>query len=63
MFHAVTDGDAETVDHDLSQDKEGRSEQNVADRPAIVECPDDEDELEDDVDDCASQVEDEVDYP
>ena len=62
-IHGVADRDAERVKNDLSDDEEGGTKDDVADGPAVVERANDEDELEDDVDDHAGGVEDELDDP
>jgi hypothetical protein len=56
---STADGVAEREKEDLGNDPESRSEDDVADRPAVVEGANNEDELGDYVDDDAGEVEDE----
>jgi hypothetical protein len=51
---------AERKQQHLGDDPERRSKDDIANRPAVVEGPDHEDELGDDVDDDAGEVEDEL---
>jgi len=51
MLDGIADSDAEREEKDLSDCKERRAENDVADGPSIVEGPEYEDELRDDVDD------------
>lgn len=59
----ITNGDREAILDDLADDEEGGTKQDVADGPAVVQGAKDEDELKDDVDDDAGEVEDEFDDP
>lgn len=63
MGDSFTDRDTESIEDDLSNREEGRSKDNVANGPPVVERADDEDELEDDVDEDAGSIEDEFDDP
>jgi len=61
--HGVADRVAEAVQEDLANDPERRAEQDVADRPPVVERAPHEEQLCDDVDDDAGEVEDELEDP
>lgn len=63
MFCEITDIQREHVKDDLTDCKEANPENNVAERPTVVEGVDDEDDLEDDVDAEGGAVEDEEDNP
>ena len=60
---SLTDGDAESVEDDLSDREEGRSKDDVSNGPPVVERTNDEHELEDNVDHDAGAIEDELDDP
>ena len=63
MLDRVANGDRERKEDDLRDGEERSAKHNVADRPAVLERAEDEDELRDDVDDGADQRPEDVDDP
>jgi hypothetical protein len=63
MLDRVADSDAEREQEDLCDGEEGGAENDVTDRPAVVEGAEDEDELGNDVDDGADEGPEDVDNP
>ena len=58
MLDAVADGVAEDVQDDLADDEEEDAEHDVAERPAVLECAHDKDDLADEVDEEEDGVDD-----
>ena len=58
MLDAVADGVAEDVQDDLADDEEEDAEHDIAERPAVLECAHDEDDLADEVDEEEDGVDD-----
>ena len=63
MLDGVADGDREREEDDLRDGEERSAEHDVANRPAVLERAEDEDELRDDVDDGADERPEDVDDP
>ena len=63
MAQRVANVGREAIQDDLTDRKEGGAEEDVADRPPVVQCAQDKNELEDDVDDDADKVKDVHDDP
>ena len=63
VFDGVADGDAERKEEDLCDGEKGGAKDDVADRPAVVEGAEDEDELGYDVDHGADERPEDVDDP
>jgi len=63
MFNSIANRHAEGEKEDLSDGEESSAENNVTDRPSVIEGTEHEDELRDDVDDNADDRPEEVDYP
>ena len=63
MAQRVANVGREAIQDDLTDRKEGGTEEDVADRPPVVQGAQDKNELEDDVDDDADKVKDVHDDP
>ena len=63
MCDSFTDGDAESVQDHLSDYEEGRSKNDVSNRPPVVQRANDEDELKYDVNEDTGSVKYEFNYP
>ena len=63
MLDRVANGDRERKEDDLRDGEERGAKHNVADRPAILERAEDEDELGDDINDGINKRPEDVDDP
>ena len=63
MLNGITYRDAKAIRYDLSHREERGPENNIANRPSIVQSPNDEDELQHDVYHSAGAIEDVHDDP
>ena len=63
VFDGVADGNAEGEQQNLREHPEARAEDDVADRPAVLEGTEDEDQLRHDIDDGADERPQDVDNP
>lgn len=63
MRNSLTNRDTKSKEDDLANRKEGDSKDDVPNRPTVFQSPNDEDQLENDVNDDAGEVEDEFDDP
>lgn len=63
VFHSIADCCREGKEHDLSNDEEGGTKNNIANRPAVLERPEYQNKLGDDIYDRANERPQNVDDP
>jgi len=63
MLNSIANRHAEGEQEDLGDGEESSAENNVTERPSVIESTEHEDELRHDVDDNADEGPEKVDYP
>lgn len=63
MLDSIANGDTESEQDDLRDGKECGAENDVSNRPSVLKCAEDENQLRDDVDDCADKRPQDINYP